>query len=144
MSQTVPTGSRTTRKRKVSDLDMFQPLGEGSGTCGPGSKKIKQEKAGAKTTKNQRKRTSRCRIMGKFLRRKADPPRKLKLCDLPLLVIRRILQFIPVDDFERLAETNLFFFTLICSDRKTSADIPFKENDLKKMQKEKIIFRNPF
>jgi len=118
---------RKLRKRK---LEMFQPFGEGSSLMA---------KQGTVTT-NKRKQSSCCRKMEIL---NAGPPRKLKLCDLPLLIIRKILQFIPVDDLEILANTNRFFYNWICSEHRTSADIPFKKEDIKIMQENKIIEKKP-
>ena len=46
---------------------------------------------------------------------------------------------ISVDDMEILAEVNVFFNSLICGEHKTSADIPFTDDDVKKMREEQFI-----
>jgi len=111
------------------------------------SKRAKQEKPD-----DEEWISSKWSIIGKFFGMKGDPshkgkkvayPRIMNLCDLPSLVLHHILQFISVEDLENLAKVNLFFENWICGDRKTSADIPLKEEDIKKMREEKIIEKKP-
>jgi len=135
----VPTSKGRTRKRKlVSDLEMFQPMEESAHSIAKKPKK-------GKVVKNPNKRTSVGRKGGKFHRKKVapPPPRKINICELPYLVIHEILELLPVDDLENLSSTNQFFYNWICSENTPSADIPFKEDDIKKMGETRMIEKKP-
>jgi len=127
--------SRSRKRKTLSDLDMFQPVEEDSHSS---TKKRKKEKA----VKNQEKRSKLSRKRGK-VQKKAEPSRKLELCELPYLILHKILQMLPVDDLENLANTNEFFSDWICSENTTSADIPFKEEDIRNMEKIRLIEKKP-
>jgi len=128
----------TSRKRKAT---CYTPVYRETRS---GSKKAKLEKADEEQWIS--------RDIEKFFGMKSDPsrrrkkiqfPRKVNFCELPSPVIEKILSFISVDDMENLAEVNVFLNTLICGEHKTSADIPFKDEDVKKMREEKIIEKKP-
>jgi len=113
-------GNRRLKRKTQTDIEMFQPSSR--------VKKIKKEKL----AKNRPKPVF-----------PPNPPLVLELCDLPDLVIREIIKKLPVDDIESLAQTNQFFCDFIYSDCTTSADVPFKDEDILILEKQSFYEKKP-